>query len=546
MILHQEVPLNDYRPTRVLLVYPNFVPNSFWGYTEACKLIGARYPAAPLGLITVAALLPQDWEFKLINCNTEDLALADIDWADMVMTGGMLNQQPDCMRVIDLCHERGKPVVVGGPDVTSSPHLYKSADFQVLGEAEEVIGDFVAAWERGERAGVFTAEKFTIDVTKTPMPRFDLLKFDQYLYICIQYSRGCPFTCEFCDIIELYGRVPRTKTNDQILAELQRLYDLGYRGHVDFVDDNLIGNRKSLRIFLPLLKQWQESHGFPFEFSTEASINLADDDELLSMLKACNFWLVFIGIESPDPATLVAMRKKQNTKRNLAESVHKIYSYGIAVTAGFIVGFDTEAASIGDSMAEFVDDCAVPVAMVGLLYALPGTQLTRRLEKEGRLHKGHDVMLEERAGDQCSIGLNFEPKRPLRDILTDYKRVVETVYAPENFARRLEKLATMLDRRDRRNTPVAGDRRGETSSVEMIHSIINSVPGTREIFWNTFKTIARTNPDALRHIIILMSLYMHLGPFSRRVIENIDRRIAALDAEEGVRPREAAQFVAAE
>ena len=217
-----------------------------------------------------------------------------------------------------------------------------SADFQVLGEVEDVIHDFVAAWQRGERSGVFKAEKFTIDVTKTPMPRFDLLKFDQYLYICIQYSRGCPFTCEFCDIIELYGRVPRTKTNDQILAELQYLYDLGYRGHVDFVDDNLIGNRKSLRVFLPLLKDWQEAHGYPFEFSTEASINLADDDELLAALKACNFWLVFVGIESPDPATLVAMRKKQNTKRNLAESVHKIYSYGIAVTAGFIVGFDTE------------------------------------------------------------------------------------------------------------------------------------------------------------------------------------------------------------
>ena len=501
-----------------MLVYPKFVPNSFWGYTEACKLIGARYPAAPLGLITVAALLPQDWEFKLVNCNTEDLELADIDWADMVMTGGMLNQQPDCFRLIELCHEHNKPVVVGGPDVTSSPHLYQSADFQVLGEVEDVINDFVAAWQRGERSGVFKAEKFTIDVSKTPMPRFDLLKFEHYLYICIQYSRGCPFTCEFCDIIELYGRVPRTKTNDQILAELQHLYDLGYRGHVDFVDDNLIGNRKSLRIFLPLLKKWQEDHGYPFEFSTEASINLADDDELLAALKDCNFWLVFIGIESPDPATLVAMRKKQNTKRNLAESVHKIYSYGIAVTAGFIVGFDTEKTNIGDSMAAFIDDCAVPVAMVGLLYALPGTQLTRRLEKEGRLYKGHDVMREERAGDQCSIGLNFEPMRPLRDILTDYKRVVDTVYAPENFARRLEKLATMLDRSDRRNVPVAGDRRGETSSAEMTRTIINAVPGTREIFWNTFKTIARTNPGALRYIMILMSLYMHLGPFSRRVI----------------------------
>ena len=534
------------RPCRVLLVYPEFVPNSFWGYTEACKLIGARYPAAPLGLITVAALLPQEWEFKLVNCNTEDLEPSDIDWADMVMTGGMLNQQPGCFRLIDLCHEHNKPVVVGGPDVTSSPHLYAAADFQVLGEAEDVIKDFVAAWERGERSGVFTAEKFQVDVTKTPMPRFDLLKFSQYLYICIQYSRGCPFTCEFCDIIELYGRVPRAKTNDQILAELQRLYDLGYRGHVDFVDDNLIGNKKSLRTFLPLLKQWQEAHGYPFEFSTEASINLSDDEELMSMLKDANFWLVFIGIESPDPATLVAMRKKQNTKRNLAECVHKIYSYGIAVTAGFIVGFDTEKASIGDSMAAFIDDCAVPVAMVGLLYALPGTQLTRRLEKEGRLHKGHDVMLEERAGDQCSIGINFEPVRPLRDVLTDYKRVVETVYAPENFARRLEKLATMLDRRDRRNTPVAGDRRGEVSSAEMIHNIINAVPGTREILWNTFKTIARTNPDALRHIIILMSLYMHLGPFSRRVIDTIDQRIAVLDAAERADTHEAAQFVAAE
>ena len=251
------------QPLRVLLVYPKFVPNSFWGYTEACKLIGARYPAAPLGLITVAALLPQTWEFKLINCNTEDLELSDIEWADMVLTGGMLNQQPDCFRLIELCHELNTPVVVGGPDVTSSPHLYASADFQILGEAEDVIHDFVAAWQRGERSGVFKAEKFTIDVTKTPMPRFDLLKFDQYLYICIQYSRGCPFTCEFCDIIELYGRVPRTKTNDQILAELQHLYDLGYRGHVDFVDDNLIGNRKSLRIFLPLLKAWQEAHGYP-------------------------------------------------------------------------------------------------------------------------------------------------------------------------------------------------------------------------------------------------------------------------------------------
>jgi len=517
------------RPTRILLVYPEFVPNSFWNYTDSCKLVGAKYPAAPLGLITVAALLPQDWQFKLVNRNTETLGPADIDWADLVMTGGMLNQQPDCLRLIELCHARGKPVAVGGPDVTSSPHLYQSADFQVLGEAEDVINDFVVAWQRGDRAGVFRAEKFTIDVTKTPLPRFDLLNLRHYLYICVQYSRGCPFTCEFCDIIELYGRVPRTKTNEQMLAELERLYDLGHRGHVDFVDDNLIGNKKALRTFLPMLKAWQEAHDYPFEFSTEASINLADDDELMQMMKDANFWLVFVGIESPDPETLRQMRKKQNTRRNIAECVHKIYGYGMAVTAGFIIGFDSEKTKVGESMAAFIDDCAVPVAMVGLLYALPGTQLTRRLEKEGRLHTGHDVMREERAGDQCSIGINFEPVRPLRDILTDYKNVIDTVFAPENFARRLERLATMLDRSDRRNEPVAGDRRGEVSDAELVRNIIHAVPEAREAFWNAFKNIARSNPHALRHIMILMSLYMHLGPFSRQVSAEIERRIAEID-----------------
>jgi radical SAM superfamily enzyme YgiQ (UPF0313 family) len=526
-----------HRPTRVLLAYPKFVQNSFWNYAESCKLVEARYPAAPLGLITVAALLPQDWEFKLVNCNTEDLELADIDWADMVMTGGMLNQQPDCLRLIDLCHAHGKPVVVGGPDVTSSPHLYTSADFQVLGEAEDIIKDFVAAWERGDRAGIFTAEKFQVDVTKTPMPRFDLLKLDHYLYICVQYSRGCPFTCEFCDIIELYGRSPRTKTNAQILAELQRLYDLGYRGHVDFVDDNLIGNRKNLRLFLPELKTWQEAHDYPFEFSTEASLNLADDDALLEMLKQTNFFAVFVGIESPDPETLVAMRKKQNTKRNIAECVHKIYSYGMFVTAGFIVGFDTEKVSMADSMIEFIEECTVPVCMVGLLYALPNTQLTRRLAKEGRLYEGHDVMTDDRAGDQCSLGINFEPKRPLRDILTDYKRILEYVYSPAAYAGRLERLAAMLDRTGRRRELHEGDPRRRMGSLDTVHRIINAVPGTREVFWNTFVNCARTNPGALRYIVQLMAIYMYLGPFSRRVIGLIDQRIAALDAGEMVIPQ---------
>jgi radical SAM superfamily enzyme YgiQ (UPF0313 family) len=511
------------------MVYPKFVPNSFWNYTEACKLVGAKYPAAPLGLITVAAMLPKDWDIRLVNRNTEPLTDADLDWADLVMIGGMLNQQPDFIYLIDLAHRHGKPVCVGGPDVSSSPHLYAAADFQVIGEAEEIISEFISAWKRGERSGVFTAEKFKTDVTQSPMPRYDLINFEDYLFIGVQYSRGCPFTCEFCDIIELYGRVPRTKTNDQILAELQALYDHGYRGHVDFVDDNFIGNKKNLRTLLPRLKAWLEERDYPFEFSTEASVNIADDDNLLQAMKDANFFGIFVGIESPDPETLVQMKKKQNTRRNIAECIHKIYSYGMFVTAGFIVGFDTEKVSIGQAMIDFIEETNIPVCMVGLLYALPGTQLTRRLAAEGRLHEGHDLMKVEQAGDQCSLGCNFDTKRPLRDILVDYKAILEHVFSPAAYAGRLSRLAVMLDRSDRRHDLPDGDIRKRLGSIEGVHRIMRALPEAREPFWTVFVGVAKTNPNALRYIVMLMALYMHLGPFSKNVIGEIDRRIAQLD-----------------
>jgi len=444
---------------RALLIYPRFVSETFWNFAEACALMGARYPAAPLGLITVAAVLPPHWEVRLVDRNTEDLTEADLAWADIVMTGGMLPQQADTLALIELSHRSNRPVVIGGPDATSSPHIYEQADFRVLGEAEGVLTDFIAAWDAGKRAGTFTAPKFQVDVTRSPMPRFDLLKFEHYLYIGVQYSRGCPFTCEFCDIIELYGRVPRTKTTPQILAELDRLHALGYRGHVDFVDDNLIGNKKALKQFLPGLKEWQEKHNYPFELSTEASVNLADDDELLHMMRDANFFALFVGIESPDPETLTAMRKKQNTRRNLVDSIHKIYRAGMCVTAGFIVGFDSEKTEIGESLAHFIELSAIPVAMVGLLYALPNTQLTRRLAKEGRLHANHDVAATT-GGDQCTTGLNFDTLRPLRDVLEDYKRVLDAIYKPAAYAARLQRLASLLDRSGSHRSVPIGDLRG--------------------------------------------------------------------------------------
>jgi hypothetical protein len=342
----------------------------------------------------------------------------------------------------------------------------------------------------------------------------------------VQYSRGCPFTCEFCDIIELYGRVPRTKTTLQILAELDRLYALGYRGHVDFVDDNLIGNKKALKQFLPRLKEWQEEHNYPFELSTEASVNLADDDVLLHMMRDANFFALFVGIESPDPETLAAMRKKQNTRRNLVDSIHKIYGAGMCVTAGFIVGFDSERIEVGESLAHFIELSAIPVAMVGLLYALPNTQLTRRLAKEGRLHANHDVAATT-GGDQCTTGLNFDTLRPLRDVLGDYRRVLDTIYQPAAYAARLQRLASLLDRSASHRSVPIGDLRGSVGAMELVHRIVSALPETREPFWRVFTTCARENPNATRIIVGLMALYLHLGPFSRRVIAEIDRRIAA-------------------
>ena len=487
----------------------------------------------PLGLITVAALLPTHWTIRLVDRNTEELADGDLAWADLVMTGGMLPQYFDTIAIIDLCRTQGKPVVVGGPGVTSVPHLYSEANFQVLGEAEGIIDKFIEAWEAGATAGVFTAEKFTIDVTKSPVPRFDLLKVEHYLYIGVQFSRGCPFTCEFCDIIELYGRVPRAKTNAQMLNELETLYSLGYRGHVDFVDDNLIGNKKAVKAFLPELKTWLERHDYAFEFTTEASLNLADDADLLKLLNQANFIGVFVGIESPDTSTLIAMRKKQNTRRNIVQSIHAIYAAGLYVTAGFIVGFDSEQGSVADAIVELIEDAALPVCMVGLLYALPNTQLTRRLAGEGRLHA--DMLYDPAAGmDQCTQGLNFDTLRPRHEILSDYKRVLEKIDDPASYARRLQRLSRLLGNSNPNRQVRANDSRSRLGGLEVVHRIVSRLPGAQDIFRKTIIECASNNPQWARIVVLLTAFYLHLGPFSRHVIRQLEQQ---LDAPQDSAPR---------
>ena len=518
----------------VLLVYPRFDNPSFWQLTAACEISGRRCISPPLGLITVAALLPPEWQVRLIDCNAEELTDEDLDWADLVMTGGMIPQQPDTLRIIELCNARRKTVAVGGPDATSSPQIYRNADIQVIGEAEGLMDEFVRSWNAGNRSGVFEAEKFKTDVTTSPVPRFDLLKLNYYVDVNVQFSRGCPFTCEFCDIIELYGRMPRTKTTEQMLAELDALYELGHRGSVVFVDDNLIGNKKAVKAFLPHLCEWQKRHGYPFFLATQASVNLADDDELLVLMREANFWMVFIGIETPDPDVLVSAQKKQNTRRNLAACMHKIYSCGIIVTAGFIIGFDGEKDGIAGEMIACIEAADIPLCMVGLLMALPNTQLARRLEREGRVDALADLSRFEadvEHGDQCTAGLNFKTTRSRRDILADYRLVLQSVYEPSAYFGRVRKLGQLVKPPKRKAMLPAKIIIEDARTVgRLAWRLATRHRELIPLFCATLFDCAIYNPAALRQIVSQMVVYLHAGPFARYVVEYLDRQIATIDA----------------
>lgn len=529
--LESDQPAASMSPN-VLLVFPKFNPNSFWNLQAVCDIQGARCPAPPLGLITLAALLPSAWNLRLINRNAEELTDRDLEWADLIMSGGMLPQQYDTLSLIDYCHARGKIVAVGGPDAMSSPEIYRRADFLVLGEAEGLIDQFIDAWSSGVRSGVFEGVKFQADVTKSPVPRFDLLNTDHYLYIGVQFSRGCPFNCEFCDIIELYGRVPRAKTNEQMLAELDALYRTGYRGHVDFVDDNLIGNRKALRRLLPAISEWQSKRGYPFEFSTEASMNLADDAQLLQMMRKANFFAIFVGIESPDTETLIATQKKQNTKRSLAESVHRIYEAGMFVIAGFIVGFDTERNRVSETMVECIEATSIPVCMVGLLTALPTTQLTRRLEKEGRL-----LPLPMGGGDQCTAGLNFVTLRPRREVLEDFREILAQIYNPAAYFGRVRAMGMALNRpKHLSKTSFRLALRELRALGRLVWCVTFKRPDVGRYFWATCFDCARHNFRSLEYVISMFAFYLHLGDFAGFLIKDLDRQIAMLPENESRLP----------
>ena len=418
----------------VLLVWPE-IPLTYWGAQYSFKLLGKRAVMPPLALITVAAMFPSDWKFKLIDLNIEKLPDSDIAWADMVMLSGMIVQHESIQEILTRCQSAGVPTVLGGPDATSSPEKFDKATYLLLDEGEITIPPFLADFLNGSANRVYTANGLKPDVTNTPLPRFDLLDVHAYAHMCIQFSRGCPFACEFCDITTLYGKTPRTKLPKQVVTELQAVYDTGFRGEIFLVDDNFIGNKKNVKQMLPELVKWQEEHDFPFWLYTEASLNLSDDDELLDLMCKAGFHSVFIGIESPSMESLRETQKYQNNG-DLLTKVHKIQEFGIEVMAGFILGFDSDREDIFERQIEFITKARIPMAMVGALNAMPATQLWQRLKAEGRLR-------EDFTGDNLAIP-NFQTTLPTLTLVHGYSEVLAHLYSPANFFNRLKSLITSM------------------------------------------------------------------------------------------------------
>ncbi|OHD67023.1 MAG: hypothetical protein A2176_16250 [Spirochaetes bacterium RBG_13_51_14] len=413
---------------KILMIYPE-IPTTYWSFKYILKMLGKKTAFPPLGLMTVAALVPDDYDVVLVDMNAAPLKERDILKADLVFVSAMIIQKESFERVVAICNRLGRTVVAGGPYPSGSYRSIAGVDHFVLGEAEATLPDFLRDWERGEARPLYMSE-VRPDITRTPVPRFGLVNNRHYTTMSLQYSRGCPFNCEFCDIIELFGRVSRTKEPEQFIAEMDALYRTGFRGPLFIVDDNFIGNKKNVKKLLPAMARWQKQRAYPFMITTEASVNLAEDDELMDMMVEAGFTKVFLGIETPVEESLVLSQKKQNAGIELLAGVEKIQRKGMEVSAGFILGFDSDPDDVFDLQIEFIRKSGIPLAMVGLLTALPNTQLYRRLESENRIIK------ETSGNNTHDFQLNFLPIMETEALIRGYKKVISSIYSPEEYLKR--------------------------------------------------------------------------------------------------------------
>ena len=510
---------------KVLLLYPLF-PKSFWSFEKTLQLVGRRAMLPPLGLVTVAAILPQEWEFRLRDRNIEDVPEEDWNWADLVILSGMIVQKPDLLDQLREAKRRGVPVAVGGPYATALHQevAEAGADYLVLDEGEITLPMFVEALERGDSLGTFRATEKP-DVSQTPIPRYDLLNLDAYSEMAVQFSRGCPFQCEFCDIIVLYGRKPRTKTPEQLIAELEYLFELGWRRSIFLVDDNFIGNKRNVKLLLRALAPWMAEKGYPFTFGTEASVDLANDQELMDLMTACNFGAVFLGIETPDEDSLATTLKYQNTRDPLSDSVHKIISSGLRVMAGFIVGFDGETKGAGERIFQFVEKTSIPTAFYSMLQALPDTALSIRLEKEGRL-------LDPAANINQTTLMNFEPTRPIEEIAQEYVDGFWKLYDPQRFLDRTYRHYRIIGEAPCHNRPKASKKRAKKPfdfKVLQALAIIcwrqGVVRKTRTSFWRYLFSMIRHNRGGVPSYLSVCAQIEHFIEYRQIVKDQIEAQL---------------------
>ena len=420
---HQETSV------KILLISPEY-PDTFWSFKHALKMINKKAALPPLGLATVAAMLPTTWEKKLVDMNVQTLKEKDILWADLVFMSAMIVQRESMHATVELCHALGKKVVAGGPLVSIEPEEFDSVDYLVLNEGENTLPLFLADLEKGTPKHIYSSPERPM-ITEIPVPDWSLIKMNKYSSMSIQYSRGCPNDCEFCNVVTLNGHRPRTKTREQFIRELDALYNSGWRGSVFIVDDNFIGMKKKIKEeILPAIIEWRKNRSQAPSLFTQLTINLADDEELMRLMVKAGFDRVFIGIETPNEESLVECHKSQNENRDLISSIKKIQNFGMEVQGGFIVGFDNDPASIFKKQIDFIQKSGIVTAMVGLLNAPRGTRLYERLKKENRIVEGF-------TGDNTDCSLGIVPKMKKEILIDGYQHILHTIYAPKPYYERI-------------------------------------------------------------------------------------------------------------
>jgi radical SAM superfamily enzyme YgiQ (UPF0313 family) len=493
--------VNVKKSSKVLLAYPQY-PATFWSFKHVLKFVSKKTAFPPLGLLTVAALLPDSWQKKVVDMNVSKLRDKDLAWADYVFISGMIVQKDSIKRIINRAKNFSCKVVAGGPVFTAAHEDFKDVDHFVLNEGEITIPRFLKDLEKGKPQKFYTSDERP-DIKKTPLPLWDLINMKHYATMSIQYSRGCPFNCEFCDIIIMNGRVPRTKTPQQTLRELNALYKNGWRGPVFVVDDNFIGNKIHAKEMLKKLIPWMKRRDYPFALLTEASVNLADDKELLSLMIEAGFDKVFLGIETPVEESLAECGKVQNKGGNLPEAIKTIQDAGLEVMGGFIIGFDSDPPSIFKKQLEFIQKNGIVTAMVGLLNAIPGTKLYQRLQKEGRL-------LKNTTGNNTDGFMNFIPKMNSDNLKKNYQTLLKTIYSPSAYCERVLQFLKNYKPAIKKK-PSIGDMKAFFRSIWLLGIVWRH----RYYYWKLILTGIFKYPKAFSKVVSLAIYCYHFQKISR-------------------------------